>query len=130
MLEAARWAPTHKRTEPWNFVVLSGKSKTQFEELTLKCCEELLQADEAYKVMTKLKRKQQRDWPKVRQSDRASSSIMWHILEAVCCGFAVELHPAASHGRLHMQGLALTMVNPSERQAAEYAHHDEKLGNI
>ena len=31
MLEAARWAPTHKRTEPWHFVHLSGKSKTQFE---------------------------------------------------------------------------------------------------
>lgn len=31
MLEAARWAPTHKLTEPWHFVVLSGSSKAEFE---------------------------------------------------------------------------------------------------
>jgi nitroreductase len=31
MLEAARWAPTHKLTEPWHFVVLEGSSKEAFE---------------------------------------------------------------------------------------------------
>lgn len=31
MLEAARWAPTHKLTEPWRFVVLEGSAKAQFE---------------------------------------------------------------------------------------------------
>ena len=25
-LEAANWAPTHKRTQPWRFIVHSGKS--------------------------------------------------------------------------------------------------------
>lgn len=29
VLEAANWAPTHKRTEPWRFKVLTGESKTQ-----------------------------------------------------------------------------------------------------
>ena len=27
LLEAANWAPTHKKTEPWRFKVLLGKSK-------------------------------------------------------------------------------------------------------
>ena len=27
ILEAANWAPTHKKTEPWRFRVLKGKSK-------------------------------------------------------------------------------------------------------
>ncbi|WP_299779497.1 nitroreductase [uncultured Formosa sp.] len=29
LLEAANWAPTHKRTEPWRFKVLQGKSKVE-----------------------------------------------------------------------------------------------------
>ncbi|NJB71065.1 nitroreductase [Saonia flava] len=28
ILEAANWAPTHKKTEPWRFKVLMGESKT------------------------------------------------------------------------------------------------------
>ena len=32
LLEAARWAPTHKLTEPWRFVVIGpGRAKTEFE---------------------------------------------------------------------------------------------------
>lgn len=31
MLEAARWAPTHKLTEPWHFVVIGGANKDAFE---------------------------------------------------------------------------------------------------
>ncbi len=27
LLEAANWAPTHKKTEPWRFKVMQGKSK-------------------------------------------------------------------------------------------------------
>lgn len=29
VLEAANWAPTHKKTEPWRFKVLQGESKTK-----------------------------------------------------------------------------------------------------
>ncbi len=29
VLEAANWAPTHKKTEPWRFKVLLGESKTK-----------------------------------------------------------------------------------------------------
>ena len=30
ILEAANWAPTHKKTEPWRFKVLKGKTKNKF----------------------------------------------------------------------------------------------------
>lgn len=33
MLENARWAPTHARTEPWRFVVCTGKGLQRFAEL-------------------------------------------------------------------------------------------------
>jgi hypothetical protein len=31
ILDAARWAPTHKLTEPWHFVVIGGSQKDVFE---------------------------------------------------------------------------------------------------
>ncbi len=30
MLECANWAPTHKYTEPWRFIVYNGNAKNQF----------------------------------------------------------------------------------------------------
>lgn len=30
MLECANWAPTHKLTEPWRFIIYKGEAKTQF----------------------------------------------------------------------------------------------------
>ncbi|HMX05109.1 MAG TPA: nitroreductase family protein, partial [Chitinophagales bacterium] len=32
MLENARWAPTHARTEPWRFVVCTGDGLKRFAE--------------------------------------------------------------------------------------------------
>lgn len=34
MLEAANWAPTHGRTEPWRFVVLSGEGLQEMISIT------------------------------------------------------------------------------------------------
>lgn len=36
MLEAANWAPTHGKTEPWRFVVLGRQSQEEMIDLTLK----------------------------------------------------------------------------------------------
>lgn len=38
MLEAANWAPTHGRTEPWRFVVLGRQAQEEMIDLTLKVC--------------------------------------------------------------------------------------------
>ena len=42
LIEAARWAPNHKHTEPWRFHVVSGKAR---EEL----CDAILQAGGEFK---------------------------------------------------------------------------------
>jgi nitroreductase len=91
MLEAARWAPTHKLTEPWHFVVLSGTTKSEFEELTIKCCQELLPPEKAEQVVAKLKRKQNKDWPKVHCyiaicMKRHEEVPEWEEIAAVSCG--------------------------------------------
>ena len=65
MLSAATWAPTHKLTEPWHFVVLGGAAKEQFEELTLQLCKERLPAEKAEATVAKLTKKKEKMWPKV-----------------------------------------------------------------
>ncbi|KAF6265408.1 hypothetical protein COO60DRAFT_1623841 [Scenedesmus sp. NREL 46B-D3] len=87
MLDAARWAPTHKLTEcwvlrhthirawatadfvkmlhPWHFVVLSGAGKAAFEQLTIDLCQQRLAPEKAEATVAKLRRKQAKDWPKV-----------------------------------------------------------------
>lgn len=32
LLEAARWAPSHKQTEPWRFIVLSGDARLKLDD--------------------------------------------------------------------------------------------------
>lgn len=36
MLEAANWAPTHGKTEPWRFVVLGRAAQEELVDLSLK----------------------------------------------------------------------------------------------
>eukprot|EP00775_Hariotina_reticulata_P011569 gene11569-11713_t len=90
MLEAARWAPTHKLTEPWHFVVLAGASKAEFEELTIDRCQALLPPDKAEQVVAKLRRKQSKDWPKVHCyiaicMQRHDEVPEWEEVAAVAC---------------------------------------------
>ena len=46
MLECANWAPTHKHTEPWRFVVYKGEAKTQFGKEHAKMYKEMKKGDE------------------------------------------------------------------------------------
>ena len=45
LLELANWAPTHRRTEPWRFVVVSGEAKTRLGEFMAKIYQETTAAD-------------------------------------------------------------------------------------
>ncbi|KAF8066340.1 ydjA [Scenedesmus sp. PABB004] len=88
MLEAARWAPTHKLTEPWHFVILEGGAKAEFEALTIDRCGALLPPDKAEATVAKLTRKRGKDWPKVRAfiaicMKRNESVPEWEELAAV-----------------------------------------------
>lgn len=56
LLEAARWAPTHKMTEPWRFVVLRDKALERFTTFVKRCYKEREQLIPARKLEHKLKK--------------------------------------------------------------------------
>jgi nitroreductase len=64
ILEAANWAPTHKRTEPWRFKVLLGEAK---EKLGLFL---------SYKYMDVEKRPKQMKVKKLMQNPRRSGAVI------------------------------------------------------
>ncbi|MCB0487719.1 MAG: nitroreductase [Cyclobacteriaceae bacterium] len=49
MLENANWAPTHKLTEPWRFVVFTGDGLKKFAELQAACYKKVTQRDNSFK---------------------------------------------------------------------------------
>lgn len=50
MLENARWAPSHKLTEPWRFVVFSGDGLKKLAEFQAGCYKEVTEKDGTFKV--------------------------------------------------------------------------------
>ncbi len=49
MLENANWAPTHKFTEPWRFVVFSGEGLTQLAAFQSECYKAVTLAENTYR---------------------------------------------------------------------------------
>ena len=49
MLENAIWAPTHKFTEPWRFVVFAGEGLTKLATFQARCYKEVTTASNSYK---------------------------------------------------------------------------------
>ncbi len=49
ILENARWAPTHKLTEPWRFVVFTGDGLKQLAEFQAGCYKEVTLKDGTFK---------------------------------------------------------------------------------
>lgn len=59
LMELANWAPTHRMTEPWRFVVISGASKERFGTLAAQAYKEHTRKFDELKFM-KTKRKWER----------------------------------------------------------------------
>ena len=49
MLENARWAPTHKLTEPWHFVVFTGNGLKKLADFQSECYKEVTTRDGSFK---------------------------------------------------------------------------------
>jgi len=49
MLENANWAPTHKFTEPWRFIVYSGEGRKKLADLQADLYKKVTQADGTFK---------------------------------------------------------------------------------
>ncbi|WP_299532613.1 nitroreductase [Ulvibacterium sp.] len=50
ILEAANWAPTHRKTEPWRFKVLLGTAKEQLGQFLLKKYQETEASPKQFKI--------------------------------------------------------------------------------
>lgn len=97
MLQAARWAPTHKVTQPWRFVVLGGEQKDAFEALSIDLVEKYQQDPEKREAtLKKMRRKREGDWKNVycyiaivlRRSTGPSPPPEWE--EAAAVAMAVQ----------------------------------------
>lgn len=49
MLENANWAPTHKLTEPWRFVVFSGEGLRKLADFQASCYKRVTERDGSFK---------------------------------------------------------------------------------
>jgi len=96
-LEAANWAPTHGKTEPWRFVVFSGQPRIQeLEDLKLKATEATMaeQPEKLQKTLDKMARKR-KDVAKVshiialivKRVENLKGELMpaWEETAAVAC---------------------------------------------
>ena len=50
ILEAANWAPTHRRTEPWRFKVIQGESKARLGEFMAEKYQEIEDRPKSIKI--------------------------------------------------------------------------------
>jgi nitroreductase len=46
LLELANWAPTHRRTEPWRFVIISGAAKERLGDFMARIYQEITPVDQ------------------------------------------------------------------------------------
>lgn len=49
MLENARWAPSHRLTEPWRFVVFTGEGMKQLARMQAECYKEVTTSSNSYR---------------------------------------------------------------------------------
>lgn len=49
MLENARWAPTHKLTQPWHFVVFAKEGRRRLAEFQAQCYKQVTDRDGSFK---------------------------------------------------------------------------------
>jgi len=103
MLENADRAPTHKRTEPWRFVVFTGEGIKRLAEFQAECYKKVTEADGTFK---------EDRWKNLLTSPMKSSHIIavgmkrdaakslpeWEELGAVFCAVENMYLTATAHG--------------------------------
>ena len=85
MLEAANWAPTHGKTEPWRFVVFSGQGKDRMTNLTIeyvRVSPDLTEEQRGKKLLKFAKKQEQ--WAKVPYTDASTCSMLAQLNTADC----------------------------------------------
>eukprot|EP00884_Botryococcus_braunii_P003549 jgi/Botrbrau1/13195/Bobra.0351s0008.1 len=108
MLEAANWAPTHGRTEPWRFVVLGRSAQEQLCDLTLKVLKRELPPEEYAKKEKKLAGKRTKrlyegpNFIAICMKRQANPDKLMPEWEEICCsvlrGYRTCGSPATARG--------------------------------
>ena len=104
LLELADWAPTHKHTEPWRFIVYSGQKAKEFvsghAELYRKSVEEDKFNNDKYEkilgngnnlshlIVCIMKRDEQKRVPEIEEISAAAAAIQNILLGATSLGIA------------------------------------------
>ena len=108
MLENARWAPTHKLTEPWRFVVFSGDGLKKLAEFQSGCYKNVTERDGSFKeekyqaLLTKpmlsshiiavgMKRDEKKSVPEVEELGAVFCAVENMYLTAVAYGVGAYL---------------------------------------
>ncbi|KAK9829250.1 hypothetical protein WJX72_004755 [[Myrmecia] bisecta] len=107
LLEAANWAPTHGKTEPWRFVVLGRTSQETMIDLTLDVLRKTLPVDQFEMKEKKINGKRQSAYPKVpymiaicmkRQANPDKVMPEWEEMSACACAVQNMALMATAHG--------------------------------
>jgi len=104
LLELADWAPTHKHTEPWRFIVYAGQKAKEFvsghAELYRKSVEEDKFSNDKYEkilgngnnlshlIVCVMKRDEQKRVPEIEEISAAAAAIQNILLGAASLGIA------------------------------------------
>lgn len=88
LLENANWAPNHKQTEPWRFMVISGKDRTMIAERIFGFLEEMSQNGIPVNLQKALKTKDNLNrvpltFAVIMQRDPAQRIPEWEEIAAV-----------------------------------------------
>lgn len=103
MLENANWAPTHKLTEPWRFIVYTGEGRKKLAELQAAVYKKKTEADGTYKeeryqnllikpfesshvIVVYMKRDEKKSVPEVEEIGAAFCAIQNMYLTATAYG--------------------------------------------
>lgn len=103
MLENANWAPTHKLTEPWRFVVFTGEGLKKLADFQSECYKQVTEADGTFRedryVSLKTKPMESSHIIAVgMKRDEKKSLPEWEELGAVFCAIENIYLTATAYG--------------------------------
>lgn len=134
ILDAANWAPTHKMTEPWRFVVYEYEKVREFGELHARLYKEHTPAEQFLekKYQTILHRPDKASHVIVTYLKRSDKKLipLQEEIAAVSCAIQNMLLVAASHNVASFWGTGGMCYHPSFKEAFGLEEDDVMMGFI
>lgn len=145
LLESANWAPTHKLTEPWRFIVYSGEGRKKLAELQSEVYKKVTQEDGTFKeerylnlqkkpmdsshiILVYMKRDERKSVPEIEEAGAVFCAIQNMYLTASAFGIGCYL---STGGVTYFEDAkAAYGLSPSDRiigffHVGNPKHHDQ-----